>query len=246
MYFEVLLAAASQMHSNRVRTDLFVWWVNSLCRSRNSPGDREQRMISGSDSSAGCEGPATSSSVTMQTDLLFDFFFSTGATATGSGCSGSVTVCVEMLMMLLVSSSSLTVCVDMDAVVWHLVSSSSVTVCIDTGAALLFVSSSLTVCGDMDAVVWHLVLSSSVAFCADMDTVAWLLLSSSSRKRCTTPCRALFLSMLKAVQGRQSGTNNNTLLSLASRDNSTFSKTAVSSLKDWKKEFFSPPSRGWV
>lgn len=89
-----------------------------------------------------------------------------GATATGSGCSGSVTVCGEMQTGLLVSSSSVTVCVDGDTLALLLVPSSSVIVCIDTDAVLLLVSSSsVIVCVDMDAVVWRLVLFSSVAFC---------------------------------------------------------------------------------
>lgn len=66
--------------------------------------DRDRATISGTDvSCTGCKGPAASSSVTMKADLLFDFFFLMGATASGLGCpSGSVMVSVDTVTVVLV------------------------------------------------------------------------------------------------------------------------------------------------
>lgn len=61
----VSLAMASPIQSSKVNMDPFASRVNSLRSSRSLPGDRDRVTFSGSVSSAGCEGPASSSSFTM-------------------------------------------------------------------------------------------------------------------------------------------------------------------------------------
>lgn len=53
--------------------------------THSSPVGRDQVMISGPASSSGCEGPASSSSLTTQTDLVLDVLFCVELTAPGTG-----------------------------------------------------------------------------------------------------------------------------------------------------------------
>lgn len=70
-----------------------------------SPGDRDWVIISSPASSSCCEGPASSLSLCMQTDLVLDFFFCTRVTAASTGCScASAAGCVATVPVALLSS----------------------------------------------------------------------------------------------------------------------------------------------
>lgn len=60
--------------------------VMSFHRLRRLSNDKDSVMISGSSSSAGCEGPGTSSSLAGCTELVLYFLFCKGAIAAGCGC----------------------------------------------------------------------------------------------------------------------------------------------------------------
>lgn len=74
--------------------------------SLSSPRDRKWVIISGRASSSCCESSTSSLSLTMQTDLVLDFFFCVGVTVTGMSYSGSAAVWVVTAPVDLLSSSS--------------------------------------------------------------------------------------------------------------------------------------------
>lgn len=88
-----LWVVLSQHQSSRVTRGSPYWWLKYFHISCSSPGDRDWVIISVPASSSCSEGPTSSSSFTMQTDLVLHFFFCIGMTATGICCSsGSAAV----------------------------------------------------------------------------------------------------------------------------------------------------------
>lgn len=76
--------AVSQTLINQLNIDSLGHWVRSFLRLQRLSMDKDSVIISGSDSSAGCEGPASPSSSTRQMVLYFLLW-------TGLGCPSGLT-----------------------------------------------------------------------------------------------------------------------------------------------------------
>lgn len=100
------LAAVSQRWSSWV-TRGSTQLAAEIFSHHRSPGDRDWVIISSPASSSCCEGPASSLSLPVQTDLVLDFFFCIGGTAPSTGCShGAAAVWPwSLLLCCLVKSS---------------------------------------------------------------------------------------------------------------------------------------------